>query len=340
MFALIVSDLHLTDRPSDEYRWKVFDQLAELSKEHGANDLYILGDITEFKDYHSSALVNRIVDTLYTLRRNSRINMIRILKGNHDGVDKDTPYFRFMRRIPWCEFYVIPTFIEEGKDTILMLPHTTTPVKDWEKIEFGNATHIFFHGTVTGAVSESGHVLTGIPIDMLKGLRSLILAGDIHVPQKVGGVVEYVGAPYHIRFGDSFEPRAVLLKGKNVLSMPLHNIRKPTLHCTGTRFDEGFSDLGKGDQVRVVIELSESELGDFHKIKQEAAKKVAATGAILSKVQMTKVVSKKPVLKTSVKKKSRTPIEELHRYCKRFAVPDHIQEVGESFLGDTEHETS
>lgn len=338
MRALLVSDLHETDRPSDEYRWRVFDQVAELSVEHGVNDLYILGDLTEFKDYHSSALVNRMVEALYQVRRRSRINLIHILKGNHDGIDRDTPYFKFLRRIPWCRFYVEPTVVEEGKDTVLLLPHTTKPEEDWKEVELGNATHIFLHGTVSGAVSESGHKMGGIPIELFKGLRCKILAGDIHVPQKVGGIVEYVGAPYPIRFGDSFQPRAVLLDGRKVVTLPLENIRKPTLHCTATSMDPGFSELGPGDQVKVVIELAESQLGEFHRLKQKAAKRVAAKKATLSKTQLMKLQSKKPRLKTAGRTTTtvRKPIDELRRYCKRNAVPEHIQEVGEHILGESE----
>lgn len=338
MHALIASDLHLTDRPNDEYRWKIFDQVAQLSNELGIQDFYALGDLTEYRDYHSSALVNRIVDSLYHLRRRSRINQIRILKGNHDGVAKDTPFFKFLRRLPWCSFYTEPTMVEEGKDTLLFLPHTNSPEEDWKDLELGNASHIFIHGTVTGAVSETGHELTGIPVSLFKGLRCCVLAGDIHVPQRVAKVVEYVGAPYPIRFGDSFEPRVVLLEDRKITSLLLDNIHKPTLRCSATRMDKGFSSLRPGDQVKVIIELAESELGEFHKLKQEAMKKVTAAKAILGKVQLERIGSKKPRLKTSKESKrgtTRTPLDELRRYCNRNAVPEHIQEVGEHILGDS-----
>lgn len=336
MRALAVSDLHLTDRPSDEYRWRVFDQVHEIANEVGATDLFILGDLTEFKDYHSSALVNRVVDSLARSRKGTRIAQVHILKGNHDGVDKDTPYFRFLRHIPWCTFYVDPTVIDVGKYTTLLLPHTREHEKDWKGLEFGAASHIFLHGTISGSVAETGHILEqGIPADLFKGLRNTkVLAGDIHVPQTVHGCVEYVGAPYPIRFGDSFQGRAVFIDGMKVKSYPLENIRKPTLTCSATRMDAEIKSLRKGDQVKILLTLSESQLGQFHDLKQEVVEAVGKTGATVSKVQLVKVnevKSKKPQLPTA-KALNKTPIGELRTYCKRNKVTDEVQSLGESIL--------
>lgn len=332
--ALLVSDLHLTDRPGDSYRWDLFAQLRDLSNEHGVTDLFVLGDLTEFKDYHSSRLVNRLVDSFYFLRKTSRVIEVHILKGNHDGLDPAYPYFSFMRRIPWAHFYAEPTWLEFGTDSVLMLPHTRQPETDWKDLQLGEASHILLHGTVTGAVSESGQTLPGIPLDMFRGLRECtILAGDIHVPQVVGKTVEYVGAPYPIRFGDEFEPRALLVQGHTLTSLPLHNIRKVTITVNALSLGDAFDTLREGDQVKVLIELTDSELGEFQQIKREVTEQVSIAKAVLSKVQLVHKQSAKPKLRGhSIAGLRRTPETEVREFCKRNALSEELEHVGLELL--------
>lgn len=336
MDGLLASDLHLTDRTQDEYRWLIFNQLRDFSNEHAMSDLYLLGDLTEFKDFHSSRLVNRLVDALYWMRRNSRIAQVHILKGNHDGLDPDTPYFKFLRRIPWINFYVDPTWVERGKDTLFFLPHTRNAEEDWKDLELGNASHIFIHGAVKGAVSESGMELDGIPLDMFRGLRCMILAGDIHVPQVVGGKVEYVGAPYPIRFGDTFQPRVLMLRNNKKISLPLDNIRKLTFTMVSGGWTTTPLDIKRGDQVKVIISLLDSEMGEFHKLKQEAIKAVEREGGVLMKVQLERRMGKKPVIKAKRASNATTPAQELEVFCRRNRVDQSLAEVGQAILEEAD----
>lgn len=336
MYALVVSDLHLTDRSTDEYRWKLFSQLADLSNEHGANNLFILGDLTEFKDYHSSKLVNRVVDSLYQLRRQSKITNVYVLKGNHDGLDPDMPYFKFLNKIPWCKFYIKPTEEDLGSARILFLPHTRDPEKDWKKVDFDSCDLLFFHGTVTGAISETGQKLDGIPVSFFKDLSCKVLGGDIHVPQKVAKKIEYVGAPYPIRFGDTFDPRAILIKGKEYITLPLENIRKITVTIGAGGVVREFDSVTKGDQVKLLIELRESEMGEFHELKIGAKKALDAIGAELTKVQLVKKAAKPKLKKgeeqTTEKIKASSPAEELKKFCLRNKVEKTLAELGEVLL--------
>lgn len=47
--AIMISDLHLTDSPRDEYRWGLFPWLREQIKVYKIEHLLILGDITDRK---------------------------------------------------------------------------------------------------------------------------------------------------------------------------------------------------------------------------------------------------------------------------------------------------
>ena len=67
MNILLLADLHLTTTSRDEYRWKLFPWLYEAIIKNTVKYLFILGDLTESKNYHSAQLVNRIVDELCKL---------------------------------------------------------------------------------------------------------------------------------------------------------------------------------------------------------------------------------------------------------------------------------
>src|SRR5271170_7219973 len=102
---LITSDIHLTDNHRDDYRWKLFPFLAEQIEKHNVHYLLCLGDVTETKDGHKSSLVNRVVDEFKWLVDTYKIQLF-ILKGNHDFIDPNLPYFRFLDSMEDMTFIV------------------------------------------------------------------------------------------------------------------------------------------------------------------------------------------------------------------------------------------
>lgn len=330
MRAIVVSDLHLTDRPADEYRWTVFSQIAELSKKHAADELWILGDLTEFKDYHSSRLVNRIANRLHWCRKSSRLNFIHILRGNHDGLDPNTPYFRFLGFIGWCTFYSEPRILESGRDRIAVLPHSRTLAEDWNKLDVEDATHIFLHATFDGARAETGTRLRGDDPHMFDRTGAVVLSGDIHVPQKVGSVL-YCGAPYPIRFGDRFRPRALVVVDRQVTSERLLNIRKLIVEF-GPDVRQDPPALRPGDQIKAIIKLRDSELGDWQEWKQLVQQYCKEQSAVLSAVQLSKVGhTGKPKIQTK-EHRTLTPAEALRAYCARNKVEAPLVKLGAQLL--------
>src|SRR5882724_7118261 len=91
---LLTSDLHLSDKPRDAYRFGLFPWLAKQQKAHNVDAIFILGDLTENKDRHSAKLVNQTIESLLTLRP-----PVYILRGNHDGIDPGSPFFKFVNSI-------------------------------------------------------------------------------------------------------------------------------------------------------------------------------------------------------------------------------------------------
>lgn len=336
--CLLVSDLHFTDRPADMYRFKIFEQIIELSNKHKLTDLIVLGDLCEMKDFHSSRLVNCIVDGFYGIRKRCIINNIFFIAGNHDYVNKAQPFFHFLRRMPWASFYTEPTFVERGKEYWLFLPHTRDSDEDWNGVKMPSATHIFLHGTMNGAVSETGQKLEGISPTWFKGLESKVFAGDIHVPQKVGNV-EYCGAPYHIRFGDNFQGRALALVDGKKIECPLDNIRKLTFRLEGNDFDKACAamtkELKKGDQVKALIVLPESQLGEWTERKNICSKLCEEKGATLMKVQLERHAKDCMGIETkesTLKLKVRTPKESLTQFCRSNNIDDTLTEIGHKLL--------
>ncbi len=310
MNSLLISDLHLTDKPRDAYRWKLFTWLKTALPKHDVKMLWILGDLTEEKDRHSAQLVNKVVEELLTLYRQCGLHSIYILRGNHDGIDENCSYFKFLGKYPCIQFIETPFAAPFSDREVLMLPHTTTPADAWKNVEFHLADYIFMHATVKGAVSESGQQLDGIPPVLLAtARRAKIYSGDIHVPQivKSGQVeVEYIGAPYPVRFGDKFEPRAVLIENfRTAKSLPIPSIRRLTLTVTPAKPDIPLKMLREGDQVKVRIRLTQSEYGDWAQLKRKvvaacAEAKVELCGLELEKVE-NKIKLRTPVTAAAIK---------------------------------------
>lgn len=209
---LITSDLHFDDTELNSYRFKIFNFLELVIKKYSVKRLFILGDLTDKKDKHSSTLVNNIV---YGLNRLSELCEIYILTGNHDYIEYSEPYFLFLNNFPKIFFISqVETVEDEHFGKILMIPHRRSP-KQLKSI--GNFFMpksriglVVMHQTVTGSITSNGTRIDGIDVEQFENIPVPIVSGDIHVPQVVGNV-KYVGSPYAINYGDTFIPRVLLM---------------------------------------------------------------------------------------------------------------------------------
>ncbi len=332
MIQLLISDLHLTDNPRDSYRWGLFPWLAEKKMQGaGVHDVFILGDITDAKDHHSAKLVNKIVDAVVGLYRSTGALCVHILRGNHDGYDPDCPYFRFLGKFPFVKFYEVPFLTQITGFDVLMLPHSRFPERDWVDVPFRDAELILMHATVKDAVSESGVKLDGVSPKWFARCSAKIYSGDVHVPQKVGAV-EYVGAPYPIRFGDKFTPRCVLLdKGK--IKEEWHYPTIQRLLLTISHPDElAKSTLNKGDQVKVQLKLGKSQFVDWAKHKKRVVDICAEAGVELCDIELAKNAGAVPKIKSAAVVHKVTSQETLAAYCKENKVVEETAEAGIALL--------
>ena len=342
MNSLLISDLHLTDKPRNSYRWKLFAWLKTTLPKHNVKMLWILGDLTEEKDRHSAQLVNKVVEELLTLYRQCGLHSIYILRGNHDGIDENCSYFKFLGKYPCIQFIETPYAASFSDREVLMLPHTTTPADAWKNVEFHLADYVFMHATVKGAISESGQQLDGIPPALLAtARRAKIYSGDIHVPQivKSGRVeVEYIGAPYPVRFGDKFEPRAVLIENfRTAKSLPIPSIQRLTLTVTPAKPDIPLKTLREGDQVKIRIRLTQSEYGDWAQLKRKVVATCAEAKVELCGLELEKVENRIKLRTVATPTNVKTSEQVLTAFCSNNKLSKEVSSAGVKLLAEIEN---
>src|ERR1700692_2701397 len=252
---LITSDLHLTDRPRDSYRFGIFPWIARMQRLYDTTATFILGDLTDQKDKHSSALVNRLVDEITGLQP-----PVYILKGNHDFIDPANPFFKFLSCVEGLHFVTDPTWLEEHK--VALIPHQ--PDQATFDAACGiiqpDAKAVMCHQTFDGAISEaSGARLAGLGASLIGQKGARVLAGDIHKPQYCG-VVSYVGSPYHVRFGDDYTPRVLLIKDGKEQNLYFDAPRKWSLMVRDEDDILHNENLRSGDQAKITIEMTREEV--------------------------------------------------------------------------------
>lgn len=246
---LVTSDLHLSDRPRDAYRFGIFPWLAKQAAKYDISATFLLGDTTDQKDRHPALLVNLIVTGLLQLPP-----PVYILMGNHDFIDRDNPFFGFLKYLEGVKFITQPQVWGD----VLMIPHQP------DQAAFDAACRkikphygVLLHQTIQGAIAETGSRLNGLGAAVIAAKRpKWCYSGDIHKPQQCGPVT-YVGAPYHVRFGDTYTPRVLLLGDK---PKDLHYPAPQKHHLTINDADElPVCPVRPGDHVKITLELLRTE---------------------------------------------------------------------------------
>lgn len=329
MSYLLVGDMHLTAQPRDAYRWQVFDVLKKYAK--GTTGIVLMGDLSDQKDNHGAQLVNNVCTKLCEL---ARVTEVHVLRGNHDGIDPQWPYFRFLGRFPRIHFYAEPqSLVCDGKPSrILMLPHSRNPLPEWSKIEWSAYDVVLAHVTVKGAVSETGSVLDSVVgADYFKKRNVAVFAGDVHVPQRIGPVT-YVGAPYPIRFGDSFTPRLLKLEGRRAKSIELTPVLQRRMMDVTDAADLAKHPWNVGDQVKVRLHLTEENLHTWTKQRAAIVSFCRKRNLDLVDVRVVKEAGSdaKPVPERLQIKR---PADTLREYIADRKVDKALAVVGQSLIG-------
>ena len=335
--ALLTTDLHLSEKAEDQYRFDLFPWIVDNYGDQ-LKTIFITGDLTDRKNYHADWFVNKVVESIRLLAEKYHVF---ILKGNHDyDVDPTQPFFGFLgnyKRITYVEKPMVYLgFVDDWKIKILFLPHTRVPGNDWgilSKVKMIDT--IFMHQTFRGSVSESGRVLEGISPKRFQRFECPIFSGDIHVPQQLGPIT-YVGCPYHIHYGDKFQPRLLLLD-RRFKTQDVHfpAPRKLMLDLNhGDDLNKMRRKLHKGDRAKVRIHLPRSEFGRWPKHRDRVRRTAKRIGLKLHSVVLKEVRNTNKKVNKRIKNatKIRTHTETFNAFCSKYDIKGDITQVGSVFL--------
>lgn len=259
---ILTSDWHLTDNPADEYRWRVFDELAKAAQKYDDREVYMLGDLTDRKDRHSAELVNRVVASFMKLLVNNV--HITVLMGNHDKPISGTPFWQFLKTTyvqGALDFVTAPL----AAGDLLLLPYSADPRVDWQGIPFARYKAIFMHQTVTGAVGNNGVVLENKNMPLFpRGPK--LYSGDIHTPQVINRV-SYVGAPHHVAFGDNYTCRMLRLDDSYSIAQEI-TLKPPSkwMIRVSSKAELTAHPIVRLDQARVIYKLPLSDIEHWPEI--------------------------------------------------------------------------
>lgn len=328
---IITSDLHLTNRPRDEYRWEIFPFLKKQIQLRGVGAVFILGDITDSKDHHPNDFINRVVDNL---REVAELCPVLMLAGNHDSINPTVPLLRFLNSSP-IRFFCQPESIELGGYTILMMPnqkHQVTLTKLLNQYKADEHDFVLLHQTFSGSLAANGVALQGIDPDSLKSLSTKYISGDVHVPQQIGRVI-YCGSPHPIHFGDTFKPRVLFWDGNDLTSIPRTTTKKMVLEINDPSDLEKIDELDVNDQVKVILTLPKDRYGEWEEARVSIEEAAKNKGWILSSIELQSSEGN-PKLKgrpTIVTK----PNEVYENFCSLNLISPQLTKFGGRILNDS-----
>lgn len=333
MAAIITGDIHLTSNPQDEYRWKLFDWLRDQSK--GVNELILLGDHTTAKDNHPASLVNRFKNEIE--RCAYHFNTVILLAGNHDYIDPKCPFFMFLEGIGRSNVFFIhkPSYMDLSIGKSVFVPAGT----DWSLIDPTSViTRIFAHATFDGAISETGYQLTGVSLEHAERIGLPIISGDIHKRQCIGKYVEYVGAPYHTRFGDQYEPR--ILKIENDGTRTDLHYPAPLKRVYDINSLEDFDKLpiDNNQHAKIRVHLERGYLNHWPIIRDEINDTVKEAG--WSNVRAELVLKPEAAGPDRTTSDRKSPEQLVEDYSNRYNAGDVYKEVGNLLLRGRKDERS
>ena len=250
---VVTADWHWTASSRSSYRFSVVDFLLRLCSERRIGTVFMLGDLTTEKDKFPGSFIRKVVSEFRRLlSKDGPIDRFYFLVGNHDFID--VPTFAVLGEVFPDRVVVIerPRVVDEAGMRIGLIPFGRhkrffeNGLKDVGPVDMVMTHGLFAGSRIGGTVSERGPSPdVGVPV----------LAGDVHASQTVGDVT-YVGSPYHVDFGDDFDPRVLVVHAADRFeTVTTDLVRKHVVRCGRDDAVETASRLSVRpyDQVRFVV---------------------------------------------------------------------------------------
>lgn len=324
---LLTADLHLDDKECNDYRWKIFDHL----RAHGEGEVFILGDLCDRADRHSSILVNRLISVLTGLTDAG--NEVTILCGNHDLPQKGPAYWNFLNRLPNVHFITKPT--AEGK--LLLLPYSHNPAEEWKGIPFELYQCVMMHQPINGAGIGHGRTIESLPsLDFPENLP--VYSGDIHYCQTIGNVT-YIGAPHPVKFGDSHRCRLLVLGEDYHIKreITLRRLRKQVIEVSSLEQLQAIHSA-PGDQARVRFTLSADRMEQWPLEQAAITEWAREHGIHLASIEA--IIETTPERRVQQFDFDADPVSILEAYCRTEGVGEQLLLSGLQFLNHVNKDTS
>ncbi len=339
MSAIVTTDLHLSEKAEDQYRFDLFPWINSIEG-YDIKMVIIAGDLTDRKNFHADWFVNKVVQSIRDLARKYQVF---ILKGNHDyDADPQHPFFGFLGKYQRVAYINKPRVIpfEPWGVKMLFLPHSHNPEKDWKILDRAKDIDVIFtHQTFNGAIAESGRRLGGMSTSIFDNFDCPIYSGDIHVPQSVGPV-SYIGCPYHIHYGDVFSPRVLMMDDRfDYEQFEFPAPRKLMIDIK--KFDskdknlinKAFAKANSGDRAKVKVHLPRADFEWWPHLREEIREYAAVIGVKLHSVVLKE---KRSTLRKTLRKRpivqKKTHPETFAAYCKRYEVDPKLADMGRVFM--------
>lgn len=339
----VLSDLHLSVRRRDDYRFSFLDRFNKIVDKERPEAVLLAGDLTEEKDRHPAELVNKVVRYMHDL---AKLAPLVILKANHDYKDESHPFFAFLssvENICWigepCNASQLPaTQFRKPFAGCLFLPHTHNPKRDWKGIiDKTTFRFVFTHQLYSGAVGDTGKRLSGVDPSLIPK-NQYVLSGDVHAPGKVGDNIEYIGAPYHVDFGDAYKSRFIEIKSnsssRQVFSRYTNTWpQKRLIEASDVdKLFNGSFKVNAGDIVAVRVGIDSLER--WTKVRAKIQTLGDEHGCVIHRIEP--VLPKKATRRhVAVKADVRVSDGDVVRsFCKRHGLDERLEKVGLSIAED------
>lgn len=331
---VLCADTHFSDSKLAEHRWDLFRFLKQAIESHSVKQqleghkmsVVFAGDLVDKKDRHSADFVNRLVDAMRLLAMEGI--RIYLLRGNHDYVtDTSCAFFRFLKDVhESIEYIDKPTVRKIGGLSCLLIPHDRKGITcDTLKRNGDPYDVIVCHQTFRGA-KVHGRELPGCSVSRLSKEAvgtARVFSGDIHEPQRVGNV-QYIGAPYHTAFGDTYQGRVLIVEDEGVTPVPYFTApKKHNIHLFPKDINSDWmADVHEGDHVRVHLQLTPAEAMDVTALRKLVRKKLTDVTCCGVLVDVSAPTTKRSRLFGSSDSWDDRSV--FHRYCSQEQVPQEL----------------